>query len=106
MNLNILEDYKNNVKRIYNAHFHNNRYITNETKNFIKSGSLERENCLLTYELPYKKTKLIINFFIYKNSGISHKNIAYYDTKAFHMLALVNLITLLTNNNESLTCIE
>jgi len=93
------DDYKNNVKRIYNAHFHNNRYITNETKNFIKSGSLERENCLLTYELPYKKTKLIINFFIYKNSGISHKNIAYYDTKAFHMLALVNLITLLTNNN-------
>ena len=61
------QDYKNNVKRIYNAHFHNNRYITNETKNFIKSGSLEQENCLLTYELPYKKTKLIINFFIYKN---------------------------------------
>ena len=93
------DDYKNNVKKIYNAHFHNNRYITNETKNFIKSGSLERENCLLTYELPYKKTKLIINFFIYKNSGISYKNIAYYDTKAFHMLVLVNLITLLTNNN-------
>lgn len=93
------QEYKNSVKKIYNAHFHNNRYITNETKNFIKNGSLERENCLLVYELPYKKTKLIINFFIYKNSGISHKNMVYYDTKAFHMLVLVNLITLLTNNN-------
>ena len=41
------QEYKNSVKKIYNAHFHNNRYITNETKNFIKNGSLERENCLL-----------------------------------------------------------
>ncbi len=93
------QEYKNSVKKIYNAHFYNNRYITNETKNFIKNGYLEHENCLLTYELPYKKTKLIINFFIYKNSGVSHQNMGYYDSKAFHMLVLVNLITLLTNNN-------
>lgn len=92
-------EYKSYVKKIYNSHFNNNRYITQETKNYIKNGETIRENCLLKYNIPYKNNKINFHFFIYNNVGISQKNIEYYDSKVLHMTILINLITLLTENN-------
>ena len=92
-------EYKNYVRKIYNSHFTRNKYITQETKDFIKNGENIRENCLLIYEIPYKNTKINFHFFIYNNVGISQKNMEYYDSKVLHMTVLINLITLLTENN-------
>lgn len=92
-------EYKSYVNKIYNSHFNNNKYITQEIKNYIKNGEQNRENCLLIYNIPYKKSIINFHFFIYNNVGISQKNMDYYDSKVLHMSVLINLITLLTENN-------
>ena len=92
-------EYKSYVRKIYNSHFNNNKYITQETKKYIKDGENFRENSLLIYNIPYKKSTINFHFFIYNNVGISQKNMEYYDSKVLHMSVLINLITLLTENN-------
>lgn len=92
-------EYKSYVNKIYNSHFNNNKYITQEIKNYIKDGEKNRENCLLIYNIPYKNTTINFHFFIYNNVGISQKNMDYYDSKILHMSTLINLVTLLTENN-------
>jgi len=93
------DEYKSYVNKIYHSHFNNNKYITHETKNYIKNGEQNRENCLLIYTIPYKQSTINFHFFIYNNVGISQKNMSYYDSKVLHMTILINLITLLTENN-------
>ena len=96
-------EYKSYVNNIYNSHFNNNKYITQETKKYIKDGQYIRENCLLIYNIPYKQSTINFHFFIYNNVGISQKNISYYDSKVLHMSVLINLINLLTENNNNET---
>lgn len=95
-------EYKSYITKIYNSHFNNNKYITQEIKNYIKNSHYERDNCLLIYNIPYKNKTINFHFFIYKNVGISQKNIEYYDSKVLHMNVLINLITLLTENDSNI----
>lgn len=82
------------IDKIYTEHFLSNKYIDNSIKDYIKN----EKSWLLSYNLPYKSSKITINFFIYSN--FSQKSVIKYDNFVIHMLALIYLIgeTSLKNN--------
>lgn len=91
------KEYHSLVTNVYNKHFNNNRYITPEIKNYIKSGQKTNKNKLLTYTLPYKMSSITINFFVYDKD--IKLDIEKYDNKAFHMMAIIQLMTILSDNS-------
>tara|TARA_Y100000389_G_scaffold95476_1_gene92166 strand:- start:4307 stop:5725 length:1419 start_codon:yes stop_codon:yes gene_type:complete len=91
--------YNNTLTNIYNKYLLHNRYVSNDIKDFIKNEKTKNSSKLLIYKLPYKNTYININFFTY-NERIDNNSInSNYDKSVTNILLLINLISLLSSNN-------
>ena len=91
--------YNNTLTNIYEKYLLHNRYVSNNIKDFIKNEKTKNSSKLLIYKLPYKDTYIHINFFTY-NERIDNNNInTNYDKSVTNILLLINLIVLLSRNN-------
>ena len=91
--------YNNTLTNIYEKYLLHNRYVSNNIKDFIKNEKTKNSSKLLIYKLPYKNTYININFFTY-NENIDKNSINNnYDKSVTNILLLINLIVLLSGNN-------
>jgi hypothetical protein len=91
---NSSKKYKDYIKNIYIKHLQNNKYISENIKNYIKTG---KNGQLISYEFPTPNNIIQINFVIY--NPISQKYISHLSKKVENMLINIFLIKLLSNNN-------
>lgn len=100
-------DFKDFINIYNQKYFQNSKYIDNKIIKFIINNESKKSTCfLLKYNLPYNYKTISINFVVYSN--FSQNLLAKYDNYITHMLAIIHLITLLTNNvpnNKSKTII-
>ena len=89
------KEYEFLIKKVCEKHMNKNKYISLKLKEFIKTK--RRNSCVLCYKIPYKTTNISFYFFIY--SYFSQKTLQTYDKYITHMLALIYLISFLTDNN-------
>ena len=91
--------YNNTLTNIYEKYLLHNKYVSNNIKDFIKKEKTKISSKLLIYKLPYKNTYININFFIY-NERINDNSINItYDKSVTNILLLINLISLVSGNN-------
>ena len=91
--------YNNTLTNIFEKYLLHNRYVSNDIKDFIKNEKTKNSSKLLIYKLPYKNTYININFFTY-NERIDNNSINInYDKSVTNILLLINLIVLLSGNN-------
>ena len=91
--------YNNTLINIYEKYLLHNKYVSNNIKDFIKNEKNKNSSKLLIYKLPYNNAYININFFTY-NERINNNNInTNYDKSVTNILLLINLISLVSGNN-------
>lgn len=91
--------YNNTLTTIFEKYLLHNRYVSTDIKDFIINEKIKQTSKLLIYKLPYKNTYVNINFFTY-NERIDNNSINNnYDKSVTNILLLINLISLLSGNN-------
>ena len=99
---NLYSNNSNNYNKLlistYNNHLTNNKYISNDIKEFIKTKN-NNNSCVLIYNITIDNINLNVNFFIYNSITLSKEDYNYYDNKIKKVLTVFKLIKLLTNNN-------
>ena len=91
--------YNNKLTNIYNKYLLHNKYVSNDIKDFIKNEKNKNSSKLLIYKLPYKNTYININFFTYNERIDDNSITSNYDKSVTNILLLINLIVLLSGNN-------
>ena len=99
-------NYTKIVSSIYYKHLKDSKFISNEIKNYIYKkpvNSSDINSFILKYDLLYENQNINIYFIIYIQEEYYFNNIKKmlnkYDKYVFHMLAVINLLIKLTNNN-------
>lgn len=88
------KDNKIIVKNILNEHFEENKFVSDDIINYIKTTDF----VLINYNFIVNQVSINIKFFIYISHKISKKEINLYDKYGKHILAMIKLISNLCLN--------